>query len=267
MTEPRPPSSAARAASARQVGQSAAGSVVGAASHEAAGAPPAVRWDRKWRPAAYRLHAEEAGSTGKPVAEGASTGKGLLGGGVPGRDGEPQDVAERPGIPLRRGTRSGQQARDEHGLGRDHPAQRGQPTLVLGLGPALEDESVEVLAGEAHLDPHPGCAASTSDSGDGVLERPVEVGQPGVDIHRRHRIDGGGGLGRRPSGRSGQPRADQLELLGRLCLTHASNLSGAADGQDPAQSLAALSRASTRLVRSHVKAFLTPSACVRPKWP
>ena len=124
-----------------------------------------MRWDRKWRPAAYRLHAEDGGSTGKPVAEGASTGKGLLGGGVPGRDGEPQDVAERPGMPLRRGTRSGQQARDEHGLGRDHPAQRGQPTLVLGLGPALEDESVEVLAGEAHLDPHPGCAVSTSDSG------------------------------------------------------------------------------------------------------
>ena len=169
---------------------------------------------------------------------------------MPGRDGEPQDVAERPGIPpLRRGTRSGQQARDEHRLGRDHPAQRGQPTLVLGLGPALEDESVEVLAGEAHLTRTPGCAVSTSESGTEYSNGRSRWGRP-VSTYTdatgsmAAAASGDGRLGARGAA------ADQLELLGRLCLTHASNLSGAADGQDPVQSLAALSRASTRLVRS-----------------
>ena len=73
-------------------------------------------------------------------------GQRLLSGGVPRRDGEAQHVAERAGIPLGGGPRSGQDGGREHRLGRDDPAQRRQPALVLGVGLALEDEAVEVLA-------------------------------------------------------------------------------------------------------------------------
>ena len=111
----------------------------------------------------------------------------LLGRGVPRGHREPQHVAERPGVPVGDRPGRGEHLRGQHRLGRHHPAQRAEPAEVLGVGPALEHEPVEVLPGEAHLDPHARRRGLGHRRGHGVLERPVEVRQPGVDLHQRHR--------------------------------------------------------------------------------
>ena len=50
-------------------------------------------------------------------------------------------------------------------------------------------EPVDVLAGEAHLDPHPGLGVLGHRRRDGVVEGPVEVGERHVDQHPRDRVD------------------------------------------------------------------------------
>ena len=271
MTEPRPPSRVARAASARAAGQSPAGSLRGQRQPGGSRGAPArdVREEVATGGIAVPGRGRRHGWQVWPL--GRLQGQRLLRCGVPRRDGEAEDVTQRAGIPLGRGPRSGQDAGDEHRLGRDDPAHGGQPPLVLRARLALEDEAVKVLAGEAHLDPDAGLGRLGQRLRHGVLEGAVEVGQPGVDLDRGHRVDLCGRLDRgHPAGPSRQPRADQLELLRlllRLRLTHAGNLSGGPDGRPDGQSLAAFCSCSTRLVRSHVNALVTPSAWVRPKWP
>ena len=73
-----------------------------------------------------------------------------------GRDGQSQDVADDTAVASGDGSGHLEHRGREDRLGRDEAAQRGQPTLVVGLGGAGEDEAVEVLPGEPDLDAHPG---------------------------------------------------------------------------------------------------------------
>ena len=86
---------------------------------------------------------------------------------------------------------------------------------VLGLGAPLEHEAVEVLAGEAHLDPHARHRGLAHRGGHRVLERPVEVRQAGVDLHQRHgQLLGGGVVAREAAGPAqAGTRGEQRELL------------------------------------------------------
>ena len=89
-----------------------------------------------------------------------STSGGRLGGllldrRVPGRDGQPEDVGADAGVPRGHGAGQRRDVGGEHALGADHPAQRLQPTGVLGGRRPRDHEAVDVLPGEPHLDPHP----------------------------------------------------------------------------------------------------------------
>ena len=77
--------------------------------------------------------------------------------------------------PLRRGTRSGQQARDEHGLGRDHPAQRAsRPSCSASDRRSRTNPSRSWPA--KRLDPAPRLRRLDERLRDGVLERPGRGG-------------------------------------------------------------------------------------------
>ena len=109
-----------------------------------------------------------------------------------GWDGEPQDVGAAAGVPL--GDAAGEvgDGGAEHRLGADHAPQGCQPAGVVGLGRAGDDEAVDVLAGEADLDPGPGHGGLGHGGGHEVVEGPVEVGQGHVDQHPGHGVDRGG---------------------------------------------------------------------------
>ena len=183
--------------------------------------------------------------------------QGLLGGGVPGWDGEAQHVTERAGVAVGDDAGHAQHRWREHGFGRHDPADRAEPPEVLGIRAPVEHEAGEVLPGEAHLDPHPRERGVGRRGRHGVLERPVEVGQARVYLDQGHREH----LARRIPGHCHAPKlAEPTDPAGigglRLWTT----------GR-PRQALAARWSASTRSVRSHVKGLSTPAAVVRPKCP
>ena len=134
----------------------------------------------------------------------------LLGGGVPGRDGESQHVGAHPGVAAGDGTGEPGHRRAQHRLGADHAAQRGERARVGRARGARHEVAVDVLAGEPHLDPDPGSGDVVEGRGHGVVEGAVEVGQRHVDQHLRDRV-GGGDLG---LGGAAGPRGPGLGLGG-----------------------------------------------------
>src|SRR4029453_16075619 len=95
----------------------------------------------------------------------------------------------------------------EHGLGADAPAQVGQQPVVLGGRGAGDDVPVDVLAGEAHLDPGARHRGLGHRGGHLVVERPVQVGQRHVDQDAGDRVGGrGGGPGGGGGGGGPPPR-------------------------------------------------------------
>ena len=116
----------------------------------------------------------------------------LLGRGVAGRDREPEHVTQRPGIPRGNLLAQGQQPRGQHHLGADHPAQRRQLALVVGGGPSLEDEPVDVLPGKAHPNSRPRHGKVGHRRRHEVLEGAVQVRQPDIDEDESDRVDLGG---------------------------------------------------------------------------
>jgi hypothetical protein len=58
---------------------------------------------------------------------------------------------------------------------------------VVGAGPALDDEPVQVTPGEPDPDPAPRLGVFRQLGRDAVLEDPVQMGQPGVDDDRGDR--------------------------------------------------------------------------------
>ena len=145
----------------------------------------------------------------------------LLDRGVAGGDGEPEHVGAGAGVAGGHVTGQRRDAGQQHRLGADHAAQRLQPAGVGGGGGPLEHEAVDVLPGEADLDPHPRLRGLGQRRGDGVVEGAVEVGERHVDEHARHRVDLGDGVGGALAGRRGAAhdragpgrRGQQRELL------------------------------------------------------
>ena len=107
--------------------------------------------------------------------------------------------------------------RAEDRLGADDTAQRRQPADVVGLAAALDQEPVDVLAGEPDLHPGAGHRLLGHRGRDQVVERLVEVRQRQVDQHPRHRVH----LGRLDLGRLPPTRRRRLRLRGVDGLAHA----------------------------------------------
>jgi hypothetical protein len=109
--------------------------------------------------------------------------------GVPRRDRQPKDVRERPAVVRGNPASKRQDGWREDLLGRDDSPDRSQGPGVLGGWHPLEHETVHILAGKTHLDPHAREGDVGQGLGDGVLEGPIQVGERDVDHHSRHRVD------------------------------------------------------------------------------
>ncbi len=153
---------------------------------------------------------------------------------------QPEHVGAGAGVASGDG---GGQRRDpggEHRLGAHHPTQRHQPARVGALRHARQHEPVDVLPGEAHLDPRPRDGGGRHLLRHQVVEGPVQVREGHVDEDLGDRVDLGRvdgrpgcgvGLGlrrallRRPGGLPGTGQlGHQLRLLlgvGTLGVVHA----------------------------------------------
>ena len=169
------------------------------------------------------------GSASAPAARGP----GLLRGGVPRRHGQAQHVAERAGVAGGDGAAQRQHARGEHRLGRDHPAQRRQPAVVLGLlaWRSTTNPSRSWPANRT-LTRAPGTAVVGERVGHERTRTAVEVGQTGVDRPtrpgrcQRHRRSAAGRLGRAAR------ISSSCSLLPSLIVTEPAGRSGR-DGWTP----------------------------------
>ena len=123
---------------------------------------------------------------------GCALGRDLLRGRVAGRHGEAEHVGPRAGVPPGQGLAQLDDLRRQHRLGAHHAPQRLEGAGVVGVARALDDVAVDVLAGEAHLDPRARDRGLRHRRRDGVVERPVEVGQRDVDEHPRDGVGLGG---------------------------------------------------------------------------
>ncbi len=100
---------------------------------------------------------------------------------MPGRDGQPQYIGERAGVPVGNRARHLGHLRIEYPLGGDHPLQVGQPARVLcGVG-ALEQVAVHELTGEPDPHPYPRLCLVVEVGGYQIFEGPVQVRQPDID--------------------------------------------------------------------------------------
>ncbi len=129
------------------------------------------------------------------------------------RHGNAQDIADRSGVA--RGDPAGElghcwgQDRD----GGEHLVQRHQGVAGVGSGGAVQQVSGQFLPVEFDHDPDSGHGVGVEGGGDAVVERPVQVGQRGLDQHPRHRQVGRkGGAGRFRGG--GGKTLEQGQLLG-----------------------------------------------------
>ena len=200
----------ATAASASRSAQSSPGRQ----DQTARGDPPAARASSSAAPPSYGAQRVRS-AAGRPGAGGLGL---LLGGGVAGRDREPEHVGAGAGPAG--GDLAGERGDlgREHRLGAHHAAQRHQPARMGGLGGAGQDEPVDVLPGEPHL--HPGARHRVVGHrvGHQVVERAVEVCQRHVDQHLRDRVDLGRPdrrllLRRLRAARLGTGQPGQRELL------------------------------------------------------
>ena len=80
-------------------------------------------------------------------------GRDLLGGRVARRHGQAEHVGAGAGVPPGQGLAQLDDLRRQHRLGAHHATQRLEGAGVVGVARALDDVAVDVLAGEAHLDP------------------------------------------------------------------------------------------------------------------
>jgi hypothetical protein len=178
---------------------------------------------------------------------------------VPRRHRQPQHVGEGAGVVVGHRARQPRHRGAQHRLGGDHPAQRQQVAVVLGLGHPFQQVAVDVLRAEAHLDPHARTRVGVHGGGHQVLEGAVQVRRRQLHRHPGHRQVGGrldldvprpGTAARRPRGGAHGPGVGQAGE-GRLLrdLRHAGQASAARS-------------ASTRSVRSQVN-----SGRSRPKCP
>ena len=213
MRAPRPASTAARAASASSHGQSRP--VVGGGHRQQGCRRRPTRSDVRQERGPGRIGRPGLGLPGwQGGVLGRLDGQGLLGRGVPRWDRQPQDVPERAGVPRRDEPGRRQHVGREHRLRRDDPAQRAQPAGVLGGGAPLEDEPVEVLAREPHLDAHARHGGRRHRRGHRVLEGAVQVGQPGVHLHERDRqVVGRRVVAGEPARAGGGPGGEEGQLL------------------------------------------------------
>ena len=159
--------------------------VTGQAGPDRAGRPARGEGVQQGGSPVVRRPAGEVGG-GKVGGGGARL---LLGGGVAGRDREPEHVG--PGAGPAGGDLAGERGDlgRQHRLGAHHAAQRHQPARMGGLGGAGEHEPVDVLPGEPHLHPDARHRVVGHRVGHQVVERAVEVGQRYVDQHLRDRVD------------------------------------------------------------------------------
>ena len=144
-------------------------------------------------PAGYADHGPGSGVGDQRGVGRAGLVERALGGGVALGDGQPQHVAEDAGVAVGDGAGEGQDLGGEDRFGADHAADVGQPAGVLGVGPALDDEPVQVAPGEPDPHPAPRLGVLRQLGRDAVLEDPVQVRQAGVDDDRgdrqRDRVD------------------------------------------------------------------------------
>ena len=115
-------------------------------------------------------------------------GQGFLRRRVPRGDRQPQHVTEGAGVLGRHRLTQLEQGRGEHRLVAHDASHRREPAGVLCRVAALEDEPVDVLARESHLDPHPRPQQILQGGRHGVVERPVQVRQRHVDGDPHDRI-------------------------------------------------------------------------------
>jgi len=103
--------------------------------------------------------------------------------GVPGRQRQAQHVGQRAGRPV--GDRPGQPGDlgAEHRLGRDGPLDRREPPRMVRRGDPVEHETADQPTGEAHPDPAARHHRRGQGRRDGVVERPVQMRQPGLHGH------------------------------------------------------------------------------------
>ena len=117
-----------------------------------------------------------------PARRRGRLGRGLrLDAGVPGRQGQAQDVGQRARAPVGDRARHRQQLGGRHLLRAHDGRELGQRARVVrGVGP-LEQPAVDEPPGEAHPHPDARLRVLRHGLGHGVVEGPVEVRQPGVD--------------------------------------------------------------------------------------
>jgi hypothetical protein len=96
------------------------------------------------------------------------------------RHGEPNDVDEAAGPPIGHGAAEPDGRLGQHGLPDSALDVRELPAVIAALR-ALENESVDELASEAHPNPRPDGDVVGQRGGDQVVERPVQVRQRDVD--------------------------------------------------------------------------------------
>jgi len=124
-----------------------------------------------------------------------------------------QHVSEAAGIAVSDHAGHGQDLRMQHRLAGDDSTQRRQRTEVAALFGPLNDEPVDVAAGEANLHPTSGHHGLVQVERDHVVEEPIEMGQRDVDSDPRHRDIRRRHVG--PRRRSGsRPTLGQSQLLG-----------------------------------------------------
>ncbi len=106
--------------------------------------------------------------------------------GVPGWDGQAEDVGEGARVAVGDLACQGGDLRGEDRLRRGHPLQEGEAAFVVALVDAFEQEAVHELSGEPNPTRQPGTALRVQRRRDEVVERAVQVRQRHVDGHPRH---------------------------------------------------------------------------------
>jgi hypothetical protein len=111
---------------------------------------------------------------------------------VPGRNREPDHVAQRAGIPGGDLAREREHLWGKNRLGTDHLAKWREPAIVLGRGSPGQDVPVDVLPGKPHLHPYSCHGKIGHWGGHYVLEGAIQMRKPHVHENQGHRIDLGG---------------------------------------------------------------------------
>jgi hypothetical protein len=107
--------------------------------------------------------------------------------GMSGRDRLAEDVERLTRVASRHRFGERQYLGAEHPFGRDHGTDRRERPSRIGAGQPIDDESVAVTTRETDLDPDTRLRRFREVWWDGVVERPIKVGQSGIDADRGDR--------------------------------------------------------------------------------